>query len=95
MNIQDEHDMIKAFVSAARPTCRFVWTSGRTDTPAGLTDWYWDLGTTTQLPVVYFAWSTARCEPNNNADGNATVENTILMDSHYDFTWEDVHGNLS
>ena len=52
VNTQQEHDAIKAFVMAVTPTCQYLWTAGKTDNPVGLTDWYWELGVTTQS-IIY------------------------------------------
>ena len=49
--------------------------SWQTDNPAGLTDWYWDLGICTQN-VTYFSWKSG--EPNSIVSEDVTtVENAM------------------
>ena len=93
VNTQQEHEAIKAYVTTADPTCTYIWTAGRTNNATGMTDWYWDLGTTTQ-PVTFFAWRTDIGEPNNDVNPQAPVENAIIMESPYDFNWLDVYIDL-
>ena len=86
MNTQQEHEAIKAYFATAGLTCKYLWTGGKTDNPAGLTDWYWDLGTTTQN-ITYFDWADG--EP-NNYNRTIHVENTIIVDVVKNFVYFDV-----
>ena len=63
------------------PACVDCW---QTDNPAGLTDWYWDLGTTTQN-IAYFDWKTG--EPDNAHAGRIPVENAILLMAAYNLNF--------
>ena len=88
VNTQQEHEAIKAYVTAADPTCQIMWTAGKTDNPAGLTDWYWDLGTAKQN-IAYFDWTTG--EPGNQKP----VENAIVIEAAKDFTSGDAPEDVS
>ena len=95
VNTQQEHEAIKAYVTAADPTCQFVWTAGKTYNPAGLTDWYWDLGTATQS-ITYFDWRNG--EPDNvvaASNINIVVENAILLVAANNFTYIDASEDVS
>ena len=89
VNTQQEHDAVKAFFTAADPVCGLIWTAGRTDNPAGLTDWYWDLRTCTTQKVTYFNWKSG--EPNNKNN----IENTIMMEFTSSFKMMDVPEDVS
>ena len=88
INTQQEQDFIKDYVTTTEPTCARVWTSGRTENPAGLTDWYWDLGATIQS-ITYFAWKDN--EPNN---GISFIDNALYMQTALNFQWSDVQDDL-
>ena len=92
VNTQQEHEAIKAYVTAADPTCQLVWTAGKTDNPAGLTDWYWDLGATTQN-ITYFDWTDG--EPDNREAGRIPVENAILISAANNYKYFDVYEDVS
>ena len=89
INTQQEHDAIKAYITAAQPSCRFVWTSGRIDKPAGLNTWHWDLGTTKQ-PVTFFNFKGY--EPDNDHNQAAAF---IVIDTVQGFEWMDIAEDVS
>ena len=89
INTQQEQDFIKDYVTTTGPTSTEMWTSGRTDNPAGLTGWYWDLGTTTQ-GITYFAWKDG--QPDNG--WSSTIENAIFLEPANNFQWADVMDDL-
>ena len=76
-------------MTGADPMCMLLWTAGRTDNPAGLTDWYWDLGTCTTQKATYFDWKGG--EPNYK--GNK--ENAIMLQSTSSFQMIDVAEEVS
>ena len=88
INTQQEHTAIKTFMQTAAPSCQYVWTSAETHVPGQDTDWFWDLGTTTQ-PMTYFDWQPRR------PDNNGGTEKAILMSSAHNYAFEDDLDDLS
>ena len=92
INSQQEHDAVRAHITATDPACKLVWTGGKTDNPQGVTDnWYWDLRTVRQ-DITYCDWKAT--EPNNAASSG---ENTILLTAYdpANFAYTDAPEDMS
>ena len=89
VNSQQEHDAVRAYMTAANLACTIMWTSGKTDNPQGLTDWYWDLRTFNQ-DITYIEWSVG--DPNN---GHPPIENVLVLLGWENFKFADAPIDLS
>ena len=89
VNSEQEHDIIRSYMTSVTSICQSVWTSGRTDVPGHTTDWYWDLGISREQ-ATYLHWEQG--EPNNAAKRG---ENTIILRKGRNFDFVDIAEDVS